>query len=254
MPRADAFAFLDQIAEVSEAVYYHLQGEPLLHPDFQEISQCAAELGLVQKLTTNASHLDKYADFLLGGNFYQINFSIQSLNEVSDVERRRVMENIAEFTLKALVKCPEMYINFRYWQNSAPDVSFFAEKFGVPAEKWLPADGRYNVKVKDRLYCTFDREFQWPSEQETTRINGKYGSCYGLLDHCGVLCDGRVVPCCLDHEGALTLGDLHSDTLVNILNSEKACRIAGGFRRQERVEKICRSCGFAQRFDCEKRI
>lgn len=249
MPANEAENFLVQTAEVSEAVYFHLQGEPLLHPDFEQITAFAKNLGLILKLTTNASHLQKYSEYLLKGFFSQINFSIQSLNEVSTNERLRVLNDIADFTEKALTECPEMYINFRWWQNSPPDVDFFAHKFNIPPEKWLPGNGRHSINIKGRLYCTFDRQFNWPTTETAKRINGHQGSCRGLLDHCGILCDGRVVPCCLDHEGILTLGDLHSEKLINILNSPRSKAISDGFRCNKRIEKLCQNCDFARRFD-----
>ncbi|MBR2510404.1 MAG: SPASM domain-containing protein [Lentisphaeria bacterium] len=249
MPYDDAEKFLVQSAEISEAVYFHLQGEPLLHPDFEKITTFAKKIGLILKLTTNASHLQKYSEYLLEGNFFQINFSIQSLNEVSNDERLRVLDDIANFTRKALQKCPDMYINFRWWQNSPPDVEFFAQKFNIPTEKWLPYSGRHSVNITGRLYSTFDRQFVWPSSDADKRTDGTCGSCRGLLDHCGILCDGRVVPCCLDHEGFLTLGDLHSGNLSDILNSPRAAAIADGFKNNKRIETLCQNCNFAQRFN-----
>ena len=248
MPAAEAEKYLQEIAEISEAVYFHLQGEPLLHPDFERITAFAKNLGLALKLTTNASYLKQHSQYLLNGSFYQINFSIQSLNEVSEYERLRVLNDIADFTVLALQKCPDMYINFRWWQDSPPDVSFFAERFNIPCEKWLPAVGRHSVNVKGRLYCTFDRRFVWPGKSEK-RTGGENGSCRGLIDHCGILCDGRVVPCCLDSEGDLTLGTLKNDTLQNILNSPAARAAADSFRKNKRIHQLCCNCDFAKRFD-----
>lgn len=248
MPADEAENYLEQIAELSDAVYFHIQGEPLLHPDFEKITTFAKNLGLILKLTTNASHLKQYSDYLLSGNFYQINFSIQSLNEVSCNERMRVLNDIADFTLTALNKCPDMYINFRWWQDLPPDLQFFCEKFGVPRENWLPADGRNHTRVIGRLYSSFDHKFIWPANSPE-RTDGKNGSCKGLLDHCGILCDGRVVPCCLDSEGDLTLGNLHDNNLADILNSPLSLATADGFRHNKRIHKLCCNCNFAQRFD-----
>ena len=244
----DAERFLVQAAEYTEAVYFHLQGEPLLHPDFEQITTFAKNLGLILKLTTNASHLKKYSEYLLKGDFFQINFSIQSLNEVSETERSRVKNDIADFTAEALKKCPDMYINFRWWQDSPPDLQFFCEKFSVPHEKWLPAEGRNHTRITGRLYSSFDRKFVWPVNS-VERLNGLHGSCRGLIDHCGILCDGRVVPCCLDSGGDLTLGNLHSETLTEILNSPEAEKTADGFRHKKRIMPLCQRCGFASRFD-----
>lgn len=249
MSKDEAFRFLDQAAEWSEAVYWHLQGEPLLHPDFDEITEYAHRLGLVLKLTTNASHLKEWEAHLLSGIFYQINFSLQSLNEVSVSERERVRTDIADFSRKALKERPELYLNYRWWQDAPPELDYFADRFGISPEQWLPVPGRRNRRVIGRLYTNFDGQFEWPDSSHSPRVEGEKGSCYGLIDHCGILCDGRVVPCCLDSQGTLSLGDLHDKTLEEILNSPMARAIESGFRKNCRVMKQCQSCGYASRFD-----
>lgn len=249
MKKDDAFRFLEQCAEMTEAVYWHLQGEPLLHPDFEEITDFAYRLGLVLKLTTNASRLKRHEEYLLSGRFSQINFSIQSLNEVSAEERLRVSRDIAALTLRALKERPELYLNYRWWQDSPPEVEYFAERLGVPAEKWFPAPGRRNRRIEGRVYSNFDGKFDWPEKDRPIRAGGDSGSCRGLIDHCGILCDGRVVPCCLDCHGELTLGDLHSASLKDILDSPEARRIEQGFRNGRRVMDLCRRCGYSSRFD-----
>ena len=173
---------------------------------------------------------------------------MQSLNEISENERCTVRNNIADFTEQALQECPDMYINFRWWQNSPPDIDFFAEKFNIPEEKWLPPPGRNHSRITGRLYSSFDHEFAWPS-QSSERLNGINGSCRGLIDHCGILCDGRVVPCCLDSDGELALGNLHTSKLAEIINSDTAKKIADGFRSKKRIMSLCQKCGFASRFD-----
>jgi radical SAM protein with 4Fe4S-binding SPASM domain len=250
METAEAFRYLEEAAELTESVYWHLQGEPLLHPEFRKITEYAGTLGLTLKLTTNASHLKELEDHLLSGLFHQINFSLQSLNEVSPEERERVRNDIADFTEKALEQCPELYLNYRWWQDVPPDLDFFAERFQIPQERWIPVKGRKNRRIIGRLYSHFDGQFSWPEEQLPERRGGSCGSCYGLIDHCGILCDGRVVPCCLDSHGGLVLGDLHENSLKEILESPLAKKIEEGFRRNQRIMKQCRSCGYAARFDC----
>ena len=249
MPLAEAQNFLRQAAEFTPAVYWHLQGGPLLHPEFELITAFGRKLGLELKLTTNGSHLAEFEDYLLGGNFSQINFSIQSLNEVESAERERVWLDIINFTRRALREQPLLYINFRWWQNTPPDFTLPGAALGIPPEQWLPGAGRRSRRIAGRLYATFDREFNWPGSGAAERPHGETGSCRGLLEHIGILCDGRVVPCCLDAEGNLSLGDLHQTSLVEILSSDFACRIADGFRKGRRIMPQCQNCSYASRFD-----
>ena len=72
--------------------------------------------------------------------------------------------------------------------------------------------------------------------------------CHGLRQQIAVLCDGTVVPCCLDSEGQLALGNLFSQPLEEILASPRARAIVDGFSRRTPSEALCRRCGYARRF------
>ena len=76
-----------------------------------------------------------------------------------------------------------------------------------------------------------------------------HGFCYGMLDHVGVLADGTVVPCCLDADGEITLGNIFESDLSEILASPRARAIADGFKHHQKVEPLCRRCGYSKRFD-----
>ena len=72
--------------------------------------------------------------------------------------------------------------------------------------------------------------------------------CHGLRRQLAVLCDGTVVPCCLDGEGELALGNLFRQELEDILRGERAAAIHAGFDARRPVEELCRRCGYAERF------
>ena len=56
------------------------------------------------------------------------------------------------------------------------------------------------------------------------------------------------MPCCLDHEGELALGNLLTEELSDILDRPRARAMLAGFRRGEAVEELCKRCGYAARF------
>ncbi len=60
--------------------------------------------------------------------------------------------------------------------------------------------------------------------------------------------DGTVVPCCLDHEGDIPLGNLFAQELDEIMSTEKARNIFNGFSQRQALEPLCRRCGYARRF------
>lgn len=250
-----AIRWIDQIAELSDGIYWHVQGEPLLHPDFTFLAHHAASRGLQVKLTTNGSKICEFSEQLLSGDFTQINFSMQALGELTPENRQRIEQDIFHFTEQALTQRPELFINYRWWQNAKPDVSRAARYFNLPPDEWRAPSGRHSKKISGRLYASYASCFEWPDGTDFHEQSGndstpgpKQGSCRGLIDQFAILCDGRVTACCLDASGALTLGSAHTSTIRELLESQKATWLAEGFRRREMRHPVCQKCGFATRF------
>ena len=57
-----------------------------------------------------------------------------------------------------------------------------------------------------------------------------------------------MVPCCLDHEGDIALGNLFEADLGEILETPRAKAIYEGFTKGKAAEELCRKCGYARRF------
>ena len=69
-----------------------------------------------------------------------------------------------------------------------------------------------------------------------------------LKQHFGILADGVVVPCCLDGEGDIPLGNVFTGELSEILSAPRARAIVEGFRRRAAVEPLCQTCSYKNRF------
>jgi radical SAM protein with 4Fe4S-binding SPASM domain len=113
----------------------------------------------------------------------------------------------------------------------------------------LPGEWKENsrgLRLRERLFLEWGERFQWPDAN--AQVQGERFFCYGLADQFGVLCDGTVVPCCLDSDGVIALGNLFTEDLGQILTSERARAMVEGFRCGRASEELCRRCGYAQRF------
>ena len=115
------------------------------------------------------------------------------------------------------------------------------EKFG---EEWVM--GERGARIRHKLHLEYGERFLWPDTEAPDYGERVY--CYGLSDHFGILSDGRVIPCCLDREGVMTLGNIFDTPLSDILSSERAEKIRLGFRDRCAAEELCRRCGYARRF------
>jgi radical SAM protein with 4Fe4S-binding SPASM domain len=100
--------------------------------------------------------------------------------------------------------------------------------------------------LASKILIHFDDYFEWPSLKNP--IYGD-GTCQGLQSHVGILASGKVVPCCLDCDAIIELGDLHVTSLKNIVESKRAVDMLKGFKEGKAVEALCQKCSYKNRFN-----
>lgn len=249
---------VEQVAPLTELVCLHLMGDPLVHPHFAEIVQICDESEANIFLVTNGVLMrpEKF-DLLLHPRFYQINFSLHSFfDNFPDKDPSNYLDRIFNFTDRALAERPELYLNYRLWNlndtigSQTPNKQMLeriCERFDFLAPSELDVRKNKSVRIKNRLYLHFDTEFIWPSLD--LPVLGTQGRCYGLKSHFGILADGTVVPCCLDKEAAIPLGNALESPIVDILDSDKAKSILHGFQQRKLVEDLCQRCQYIERFN-----
>lgn len=236
---------LDKLTEQTKYIYYHLMGEPLTHPQLPEFIKMAGERGYKSIITTNGTLLNKRGDELLDAKLHKVNLSLHSFeNRVGDDFCQYVC-NLAEFAKKAGEQ--GTIVVFRLWNKGFDD-----DKSAMALEllkKEIPGDWVENtrgLKIRDKIYLEWGERFEWPDRE--AEIKGEKFFCYGLKDQFGILVDGTVVPCCLDSDGIINLGNIFNEEIEDILQSKRAIDIVEGFKCGMASEDLCKRCGYAQRF------
>jgi radical SAM protein with 4Fe4S-binding SPASM domain len=256
----DDFAkIVDQVAPLAQQICLHLMGEPLLHPRLPELVDICEAKGVKVFLVSNGVLLrEKTAEMLLRPAFRQLNFSLHSFRDnFGDKDPTLYLKRIFALTDRAFQQRPDLYINYRLWNLDDPRgsadsnrrmLALVEEKYGpLPiSQDSFDVRSRKSFRLKNRLYLHFDTEFVWPSMDLPE--HGNKGRCYGLSSHFGILVDGTVVPCCLDKEGVISLGNIHEQGLEEILASKRAQTIVKGFRRGILEEDLCKRCQYIERF------
>ncbi|MGG1445358.1 radical SAM/SPASM domain-containing protein [Brevibacillus laterosporus] len=257
--KLDTFTtILDQIKPHTKHIYLHVKGEPLLHPKIDELLDVSHEKGFKVNITTNGTLIQKNRIKLLGKPaLRQMNFSLHSFDgHEGSVDRDNYLSNILSFVREAAEH--NVIISFRLWnldQDNATNLQrnrnretleVLEKEFHLDykiEEKVAPGSG---VKIAERIYLNQDHEFEWPS-LHAPEDDGK-GFCHALRSQAGILVDGTVVPCCLDGEGVINLGNVQATPFSEIVESERANNLFDGFSRREAVEELCRKCGYRKRF------
>ena len=237
---------LPKLAPYTDYLYFHLMGEPLCHPYLGTFLEMAGNAGFKVILTTNGTLLRKKQELLLSSpTLHKVNISLHAF-EANDLSIP-FEDYLAECLRFGQVTNGRIIVSYRLWNSggkeSLNDTILDTMKAFFPQE-WVQE--RHGLRIADRVYLEHGDKFDWPDL--SAEVQNSTVFCYGLRDQIGVLCDGTVVPCCLDHEGDIALGNLFTQELPDILESKRAKSIYEGFSHRTAIEELCRKCGYASRF------
>lgn len=247
-----------QLPKYTKEVAYHIVGDPLTLSNLDQYLTISHKYNLKVNITTSGFFLTHVKFATLNQKMIkQINFSLGSFaaNEPK-ITLEEYMNRIFDFILfRNSSGNNNLFINLRLWNmDSDQSAKIYNQRVLDLINKNLHTTLCVNeiyktrpksIRIASKVMLHFDEYFVWPS-LESTHLS--HGFCYGLDSHIGILCDGRVVPCCLDKDGCVLLGDLKNQTLENILNSQKTTQIRIGFKNNICTEEFCQKCLYKERF------
>lgn len=246
--RPKKFMSLEEFEEIlkktknyTNYIYLHVKGEPLLHPNIIEFIKIANKYNLKVNLTTNGTLFYKLAKEL--GNcsaLNKINFSLHSENNI-DNYLESIFENIKYLSNKTTVI-------YRLWTlknneldaNSTKIVDKIKKYYHLSTETVEKIKNEKNIKISSTIYVDKDNQFEWPKETN----HKSCGYCYALKTHIAILVDGTIVPCCLDANGVIDLGNIFHNDLETIINNKKYQTLKQSFQDRKPIEILCQSCTF----------
>jgi radical SAM protein with 4Fe4S-binding SPASM domain len=242
---AEQFAqLLPKLKPYTEYLYFHLMGEPLCHPELKAFLELAKDFKVI--LTTNGTLLARQQELLLSApNLHKVNISLHAF-EANDlaVPFETYLADCFRFGQAA---AGNKLVVYRLWNQGGQDVrngEILAQMEAYFPKPWI--EKRQGTQIGEKVFLEYGEKFDWPDLQAEEDTDSLF--CYGLRDQLGVLWDGTVVPCCLDHEGDIALGNLFTQEMDEILESPRAKAIYDGFTTRQAVEPLCRRCGYARRF------
>lgn len=247
---------LAELKPYTDEIALHVMGDPMVLSNLDEYLECAHAYGFKVMITTSGFYLDEVRrEFFFHPAIRQVNISLNSFNKNS-VSRtfEEYMKPILQLCDEKLHREGDFFINLRLWNlDDAQSESQFNEKlftlfedhFNIDPIRSQISGERQGIRLASKILLHFDKYFEWPNLNNP--IYGD-GYCQGLSKQIAVLADGRVVPCCLDSEGIITLGNLHVTNLGKILHTERSMRMKEGFELGECREELCLKCSYKERF------
>ena len=238
---------ISKIKDYTKTIYLHLKGEPLLHSKLDEMLTLCDENNINVKITTNGTLLKSKLNILKKHYIKQINVSLHSEN------------NYPNYFEDVFNSCDELSKNinivYRIWvlndmkldKISTMIVEKIRKHYNLSTNVVEKIKTDKNIKIKDNIYLDKDNQFIWPNAGIDDEDDSGY--CLGTKSHIGILSDGTVVPCCLDSDGIINLGNIFESNLETIINSNKFKTINEGFRNNKVICDLCKKCNYRKRFN-----
>jgi MoaA/NifB/PqqE/SkfB family radical SAM enzyme len=242
---------LGKIEGKAKYLFFHLMGEPTLHPLLPRFIKAARTKGFLPVITTNGSLLIQKGESLLTALPHKISISLHAPEANPAFADEGYWEGCIRFAKEAASK--GCIVALRLWNlgstaDNSSILSYLHEAF--PGE-WRDIRGGSSQRLSSKIFLEWGERFDWPDPALPACAPDADRFCYGLRDQIGILVDGTVVPCCLDADANLALGNLFQSDLDTILVSPRSRAIYDGFTRRRAVEPLCRKCGYAKRFSRE---
>ena len=255
-------AFFEAVIKQAEAytkeIACHVVGDPLTQSNLHAYLDIIHKYGLKAMLTTSGYFLKKHSyDTLFHPCVKQINISLNAFNKNdTSLSFEQYIKPVLALCEAKLERKEELFINLRVWNlDEMMSERTFNEtlflKLSETFDTSLSLEKVYeerpkSIRLASKILVHFDNYFEWPSLKNK---NYGHGTCQGLQSHIAILASGKVVPCCLDCDGIIELGDLHKNTLEEIVTSKRASAMLSGFKEGKAVEELCQKCSYKDRFN-----
>lgn len=224
---------LDKVKPFTNYLYFHVLGEPFLHPKINEFIDLASKNFNIN-ITTNGYLINR----LKNKNIRQINISIHSFDKKYKITPKEYLDNI----FKVVDNLDNTYISYRFWVNNTNSKELLDIINKHYNTNFKLEELKKDNKINNYIFINTYNEFIWPDLDNN--YYSEEGTCYALRDHIGILVDGTVVSCCLDSKGIINLGNIFNDNLEDILKSDRVVKMIDGFRCNKKVEELCKKCKF----------
>ena len=237
---------VDEIVEYTDMIYLHVMGEPLLHKDVEKMIRYANEKGLMVGMTTNGVLLEKHLDMFHDMNIKRINLSLHSYYDANNQLVNQLAKTVN--SCDRILEQIETTIFYRLWDMDHPQAiqtaNYLKEHYGCEDISLLYTSLN-GISLKHRVRLQLEHKFTWPIDGTNEDV---VGFCQGLRSHVAILVNGDVVPCCLDNEGNMKLGNCLNISFKECIESKLAKVIYDGFSSRKAITSLCKQCEYKNRF------
>lgn len=245
---------IKKIHKHTKLVCLHVKGEPLLHNDLENILKILEKYNLQTNITTNGTLIKDKLEIIRNSKVVrQINFSIHSIMQNDRLDKQYLKD-----ILESVEELENIIISYRLWnlqtikENDINNeiIKKMGNYYEIQNLKQQLMENEF-LKVKENVFINQDTEFTWPDISKGIII--EKGRCLALKEQIAILVDGTVVPCCLDNNGDIPLGNILEEDLEDILSKPKAITIKKNFENGLITCNLCKTCGFLKKLNDKRK-
>jgi len=245
---------ISKIHRFTKLVTLHVKGEPLIHSNLEGILKILEKYNLKTNITTNGTLIKDKLEIIKNSKAVrQINFSIHSMAQNENLNKQYLTD-----IFESAENLDGVIISYRLWnmknikENSinADIIKAIEDYYNIPNLKQQLKENEF-IKLKENVFINQDMEFEWPDINKEPII--EKGRCLALKEQIAILVDGTVVPCCLDNNGDIPLGNIFEESMEDILNKTKSITIKNNFENSVITCDLCRTCGFLKRLESKRK-
>ena len=245
---------INKIKDYTDLILLHVKGEPLLHKNLKEILDICEKNNIKVNITTNTTLLKDNINILSNSlSVRQLNLSMHDLEQNKLDEKERILQ-VIKYIKQIKENNKKIIVSYRLWNMSkigenSQNLVFLnlLEKEYKIKKIFEKCKQKDFVELDENVFLNQDIEFEWPSMD--SEIVSNVGKCYGLKNQIAILVNGDVVPCCLDTDGDIILGNIFNQNLEEILETDRVKNMIEGFNNSQLVEELCKRCKFIKKFN-----
>lgn len=233
--------YIVQIKKHCNYIYLHILGEPLLHPNFEEILDLLDKNSMNLQLVTNGTLLYKYPNLLKHNCLRKLSISIHSINNFNiNKEYFNVIDSIIESNLNTQIE-----LRFYNQNNLAKQANDYLDYL---KNKYIfqTTSKENSYKITNNTYVYFNDFFKWPNINDNFISN--IGTCKGAIDMIAINSNSDITICCLDPYAYNKIGNLKEESLDEILKSDKYLKFINDFKNNKITAELCSKCSYRLRF------
>ena len=246
---------ISKIHNYTKLVCLHVKGEPLLHKQLEDILKILEKYNLKANITTNGTLIKDKLEIIKNSKAVrQINFSIHSITQ-NEMSNKQYLQDI----FKSADQLENIIISYRLWnlksinENSINSsiIKEIEDYYDIQNLKQQLIENDF-IELRKNMFINQDIEFTWPDISKKRII--EKGRCLALKEQIAILVDGTVVPCCLDNNGDIPLGNILEETMENILKKPQSVTIKKNFENNIITCELCKTCGFLKKLENKRRM